>query len=117
MVLQVGAASVRDHDGAGPRLKASRGLHAFTDPAFADAACAGERVAAATLIAVGILRKQAGQVGFAMLPRRRVIERSFASLGRNRRLARDLEATIASAMAFPCAIRAMLLTRRPSRCA
>ena len=50
-------------------------------------------------------------------PRRWVIERCFAWLGRNRRLAKDFEATIASATAFLYAASVMLLSRRIARCA
>jgi transposase len=115
LVLQAGPASVQDRDGAVPLLKASRRLYPFIERAFADSACAADRVAAATLIAVEIVRKQTGQVGFAVQPRRWVIERTFAWLGRNRRLARDFEATIASATAFLYAASVMLLTRRLAR--
>ncbi len=107
---------MQDRDGAVPLLKASRGLYPFTERTFADSGYAGERVAAATIIAIEIVRKQAGQVGFAVQPRRWVIERTFAWLGRNRRLARDFEAAIASATAFLYAASVMLLTRRLSRC-
>jgi hypothetical protein len=48
------------------------------------------------LIAVEIVRKNADQVGFAVNPRRWVVERFFAWIGRNRRLAKDFEATIDS---------------------
>ena len=65
LVAQTGPACVQDRDGAGPLLKASRGLYPFVERAFADAAYAGERVAAATRIAVEIVRKATGQVGFA----------------------------------------------------
>jgi len=44
-----------------------------------------------------------------------VVERFFAWLGRNRRLAKDFEATVASATAFLCAAYVMLLTRRLAR--
>ena len=38
-----------------------------------------------------VVRKAAGQQGFVVLPRRWVVERTFAWLGRNRRLAKDFE--------------------------
>jgi hypothetical protein len=52
------------------------------------------------LIAVEIERKNPDQIGFAVNPRRWVVERFFAWIGRNRRLAKDFEATIDSARAF-----------------
>ena len=58
------------------------------------------------------LNKNPGQVGFAVNPRRWVIERFFAWIGRNRRLAKDFEATIGSARAFLYAASVMLLVRR-----
>ena len=45
-----------------------------------------------------------------------MVERFFAWINRNRRLAKDFEATIASATAFLYAARVMLLTRRLARC-
>jgi transposase len=112
LVLHAHPASTQDRDGAVPLLKASRRLYPFIERAFADAGYAAKRVAEATLIAVEIVRRKAGQVGFAVQPRRWVIERTFAWLGRNRRLARDFEATIASVTAFLYAASALLLTRR-----
>ncbi len=41
---------------------------------------------------VSIVRPSAEQVGFAVQPRRWVVERTFAWLGRYRRLAKDFEA-------------------------
>ena len=107
---------MQDRDGAVPLLKDARRLYPLIERAFADAAYNAKRVAEATLIAVEIVRRKAGQVGFAVQPRRWVIERTFAWLGRNRRLARDFEATIASATAFLYAASVMLLTRRLGRC-
>ena len=115
LVPQTSPASVQDRDGAVPLLQASRRLYPFIEHACADGGYAGERVAAATVIAIEIVRKQAGQRGFAVQPRRWVIERTFAWLGRNRRLARDFEATIASATAFLYAASVMLLTQRLGR--
>ena len=51
------------------------------------------------------------QVGFAVQPRRWVVERFFAWINRNRRLAKDFEATIASARAFLYAASAMRRAR------
>ena len=78
---------------------------------------AGEKVATATMIAVEIVRKSPDQVGFAVQPRRWVVERFFAWINRNRRLAKDFEATIASARAFLYAASVMLLVRRLARAA
>jgi transposase len=61
------------------------------------------------------MRKNPGQVGFAVNPRRWVVERFFAWIRRNRRLARDFEATIDSARAFLYAASIMLLVRRIAR--
>jgi transposase len=82
---------------------------------LAPAVVPSEKVAKATLIAVEIVRKNPNQVGFAVNPRRWVVERFFAWIGRNRRLAKDFEATIDSARAFLYAASAMLLVRRIAR--
>jgi transposase len=116
LCVQVHPASVQDRDGAVPLLQVSRSRFPFIERAFADTAYAGDRVADATSIAVEIVRKPPDQVGFAVHPRRWVVERCFAWLGRNRRLAKDFEATIASAIAFIYAASAMLLIRRLARC-
>jgi putative transposase len=110
-------AGVQDRDGAVPLLKLSRRRFPFVEIAFADSAYAGDRAAMATQITVAIGRKAPDQVGFVVHARRWVIERFFAWIGRNRRLARDLEATIASATAFVHAASAMLLIRRLARSA
>ena len=73
---------------------------------------AGERVATATRIIVEIVAKSPDQIGFAVLPRRWVVERFFAWIGRNRRLAKDFEASIDSARASLYAASVMLLSRR-----
>ena len=107
----------RTRDGGGPLLCASRGSFPFIEKVFADSGYAGEKVATATVIAVEIVRKSPDQVGFAVQPRRWVVERFFAWINRNRRLAKDFEATIASARAFLYAASVMLLVRRLARAA
>ena len=110
------AADLRDRDGAVPLPRAPRGLFPWIAAAFADAGdAAADRVATATRIAVEIVREHPDQVGFAVPPRRWVVERFFARLGRNRRLAKDVGATLASATAFLYAASVLLLIRRLAR--
>ncbi len=54
----------------------------------------------------------AGTRGFDILPRRWVVERTLAWLNRNRRLAKDFEATVATAQAWLFIASVQLLTRR-----
>jgi transposase len=112
LVIEPHLASIQDRDGGGPLLRASRRIFPFIQRVFADSGYAGEKVAKATLIAVEIVPKNPGQVGFAVNPRRWVVERFFAWIGRNRRLAKDFEATIGSARAFLYAASVMLLVCR-----
>ncbi len=93
---------------AGKKIK-GRKRHAL------DAGYDHERVTTATTMIVEIVRKLPDQVGFTVLPRRWVVERLFAWIGGNRRLARDFEATIASARAFLYAASFMRLVRRIAR--
>lgn len=116
LIAQITAASVQDRDGAVPLLKASRRSFPFVECCFADSAYASDRVTQATCIAIEVVRKPKDQIGFAVHPRRWVVERLFAWLGRNRRLAKDFEGAIASAVAFIYAAAATLLLRRIARC-
>ena len=68
--LQVGSAGVQDRNGAVPLLQASRRSFPFIERAFADTACAVERVRDVTCIAIEIVRKIPGRVGFEVHPRR-----------------------------------------------
>ena len=112
LVLDPQPADVQDRDGAVPVLRRSRRSYPFITKAFADAGYAGDRPVSATLITIEIVRKPPGQVGFAVHPRRWVVERFFAWISRNRRLWKDPEATIASAKAFLYAASVMILLRR-----
>ena len=114
LALEPHPASIQDRDGGGPLLRVSRRIFPFLQRVFADSGYAGQKVTTATLIAVELVRKNPDQVGFAVNPRRWVVERFFAWIGRNRRLAKDFEATIDSARAFLYAASVMLLVRRMS---
>ena len=115
LVLEPHPASIQDRDGGGPLMLASRRIFPFIQRVFADSGYAGEKVAKATLIAVEIVRQNPDQIRFAVNPRRWVVERFFAWIGRNRRLAKDFEATIESTRAFLYAASIMLLVRRIAR--
>ena len=115
LILEVQPADVQDRDGAPFMLRLSRYFFPFIAKAFADSGFAGEGPAEASSIRIEIVRKPAGQVGFVVHPRRWVVERFFAWIGRNRRLWKDPEATLASARAFLYAASAMLLMRRLAR--
>jgi putative transposase len=79
---------------------------------YADRAYAGPRVAGATQIRVDLVGPKPGRRGFAVQPRRWVIERTFAWTGRCRRPARNHEATPSSAIAFFVLAAAAVLLRR-----
>jgi transposase len=81
LVLEPHPASIQDRDGGRPLLHASRRSFPFIKRVFSDSGYAGERVAKATVIAVEIVRKNPDQVGFAVQPRRWVVERFFAWIG------------------------------------
>ena len=55
------------------------------------------------------------QVGFAVLPRRWVVERTFAWLGLQRRLAKDYERLPASSEAFVYIAMTRIMLRRLTR--
>ena len=116
VAARVQPADVQDRDGA-PELLAEAGER-FPELrlVFADGAYAGPKLADA-LRRLGdwtlrIVKRGDAAAGFAVLPRRWVVERTFAWLGRNRRLAKDFEATLASALAWLLVASIQLLVRR-----
>ena len=61
---------------------------------------------------IEVKRPPKGAKGFVVIPKRWVVERSFAWLGRNRRLSKDYEKTIASSAAMVKWSNMALLLRR-----
>ena len=115
LILDVQPANIQDRDGAPVVLRLSRRSFPFITKAFADMGFAGDGPATATSITIEIVKKPPNQVGFAVHPRRWVVERFFGWISRNRRLWKDSEATLTSARAFLYAASVMLLTRRLAR--
>jgi len=121
--LLVGAviheANLQDRDGAPLVLAAIRHSFPWLRHIFADGAFAGSQLQTA-LDKIGrwtveVVKRSDTAKGFVLLPRRWVVERTFAWLGRCRRLAKDFEATIESAMAWIFIAHIRLLTRRLAR--
>jgi putative transposase len=117
--VQVHAADIQDRDGAVAVLASIRSLYPWLRHIFADGGYAGDKLRDA-LAALGrwtidIIKRSHNATGFVVLPRRWVVERTFAWLGRCRRLAKDFEATIASAVAWVLVAHIRILTRRLAR--
>ena len=64
---------------------------------------------------VQIIKRSDKAQGFEVLPKRWVVERTLAWLGRCRRLAKDFEASVSSATAWVPMAHIRLLTRRLAR--
>jgi transposase len=111
-------AGVQDRDGAVPLLRAARRLFPFVEVIFADGAYQGEATASA-VAKTGRWRleivKRGDSTGFVPLPKRWIVERTFAWLGRCRRLAKDFENLAVNALAFLCLGMIRLMLRRLAR--
>ena len=116
---QVHTADIQDRDGAPGVLASIRYLFPWLRYVFADGAYAGEKLELA-LAGLGqwtleIVKRSDRAKGFEVLPRRWVVERTLGWFGRNRRLAKDFETTIASSEAWLWLASVQLLTRRLAR--
>ena len=114
----VHAADVQDRDGAPPLLKATRKLFPFLTRIIADGAYQGPRLAAAVRAIADWhieIVKRTDAAGFHVLPMRWIVERTFAWLGRCRRLAKDFENLARDALAFVWLASIRLLLRRLTR--
>lgn len=70
----------------------------------------------ASRISVTVVKRTDKQVkGFIVLPKRWIVERTLGWINRARRLAKDFEATIKSALAWLLVALAFLLIRRLAR--
>jgi putative transposase len=119
LAVLVHPANIQDNHGAVPLLRsigrASRKLRYI----FADRVYRGPKLLNALpdlgTWTIEIVTRSQSVGTFKPEPRRWVVERTFAWLGRNRRLAKDFEASIASAQAWVWIASIRLLSRRLAR--
>jgi len=118
--LLVGAivhtADIQDRDGAPLLLASIRASFPWLRHVFADGGYAGDKLETA-LVGKGrwtfeIVKRSDTEKAFKVLPRRWVVERTFAWFGRNRRLAKDFEETIESSTAWLLLASIQLMARR-----
>lgn len=116
LAVHVHPANVQDVHGAVPLLKRLRTKFPKLRHVFADRVYRGDQLVRALAQCgpwtIEIVERPTGVKGFQLLPRRWVIERTFAWFGRCRRLAKDFEGSVASAVAWLLVAHVRLLTRR-----
>jgi transposase len=109
-------ANVQDRDGAPLLLDSVRHRFPWLRHVFADSAYSGDKLKTALAgkgnWTIEIIKRSDTAKGFVLLPRRWVVERTIAWLNRNRRLAKDVEATIASATTWLYIASVKLISRR-----
>ena len=104
LAVMTHSAGVQDRDGAPVVLAFATESWPTLHHVFADGGYAGDKLRTALDRTGGpeieIVKRPEATTGFIVIARRWVVERTFAWLGRCRRLARDWEASIASAEAW-----------------
>lgn len=119
LAVLVHAANIQDNHGAVPLLAALRQTFPKLRHIFADRVYRGDKlrnaVAAFGRWTIEIVTRSEHVGTFKPEPKRWVIERTFAWFGRNRRLAKDFERTIASSEAWFLIASVRLLSRRLAR--
>ena len=119
LAAQVHPANIPDPHGAVPLLHLVRQAYPSLRHIFADRVYRGEQLRNAIADCgpwtIEIVQRPPGVKGFQLLPRRWVVERTLAWTGRCRRLAKDFEATTASAIAWVQLANLRLLSRRLAR--
>jgi putative transposase len=116
LAVHVHPANVQDCHGAVALLEQLRRRFPKLRHVFADRIYRGKQLLTAISHCgpwtIEIVERPPGVKGFQLLPRRWVVERTFAWFGRCRRLAKDFEASAATEAAWLLVAHLRLLTRR-----
>jgi transposase len=117
MQALVHAADIQDRDGGVVLMASLFGLFPFLLKLYADGGYQGEPFQnalrkALAQVTVDIVKRSDRASGFVVLPRRWVVERTFAWLNRCRRLAKDWENLNQKALAFLRLASIRLMLRR-----
>jgi transposase len=119
LLILVHTADIQDRDGAVDVLKAIRQRFPWLRHVFADGGYAGPKLRDAMARhgswTIEIIRRSDTAKGFEILPRRWVVERTFAWLGRCRRLAKDWETSVSSSIAWALIASIRMLTQPTAR--
>ena len=118
LAVVVHTADIQDRDGARLLLARMIGLFPRLVLIWADGAYTGKLVAWAKLVGgwtLELVRRPPNQTTFEVLPRRWVVERTFAWLGKQRRLSKDYEALTQTTEAWVHIGMTALMLRRLAR--
>ena len=101
--LVVHSAGIQDRDGAGLIFDKVKRRFPWLECVFADTGYNAQqtyKAAAANSLRLEIVRRNPNAVGFEVIKKRWVVERTFSLFGRSRRLAKDFENLAATLLAF-----------------
>lgn len=117
MILKadVHSAGIQDRDGAALALDKITMRFPFIEKVVADGAYAGPVAQSNSPRPVEIVKRSDRAKGFTVLPKRWIVERTFAWLGINRRLAKDFERHAKTALTFIYTAMIKLMSRRLAR--
>ncbi len=120
LVVVITAASVQDRDGARLVLRRLRGSGKHVRRIWVDGAYRGQLLEWAWTylrLLLEVVVPPEGQRGFTVVPRRWVIERTFAWLSQHRRLSKDYEERVSSSEAMIYIAMIRIMARRLARSA